>query len=1438
MKNKFCYLLFLLSFFLNAQNIYIEKLDIKNGLPDNSVRDIIQDEHGYLWFGTLNGLSRFDGKSFKNYNSIPGDTTSLTNSRMVKISEDKKGFIWCWADDLNLQRVNPITNEVLNLNKHLLKRDFPVEGFRITSNGDMWAWGNNGCTKISYIENSYQLKAEIFNTKNGLTSNDVHFVFEDLLGNMWIGTENSLVKIKFSKGEKIINTYYQNTSFISFNTHKNNIWFGTTSKGIIKYNPKTNKFIPVVSINKKLKSNSVISINQYNDDILLLGSNEFLLEYNIPKDESSLIYHENFNGISKFYNDSFNNTWLIAQKRGIFKYSIGSKKIEYYDLDAEERFFLGDSDKQKILEDSNKNLWIGIHGGGLFLYNRNNNTFSKFKSNEEKIGSLSSNIVLSIFEDSSKNLWVGTMYGGINKINLTNENFIWHKPINNPINIFENEIRASVEDIKGRLWLGSKGGKIFCYSNYDLQFTFPDDLSKENQQKFKNINVYSLYIDHLNNMWIGTKGKGLFVIKSITDTAPKNLEIIHIESKNSKALNDVYAIIQDHNKNYWFGSHGYGLAQMSTPFNNPKITTYTQKKSSDQLLSNYIRCLFFDKDHNLWIGTSDGINLLMSNELNKKNKKFISIKNIKNSISSLTYNSVDHIFQASDNSIYLSTMGGGMNILNYSDFKDRKFKFTHLSVANGLSSNKIFAMQEDIDKNIWISTSLGLNKYYPKRNKFENFFVEGYGLNYFTEGCVNKLNNGDFLFGHHKGFLTFNPKNITKDTTAYPLVLSKFFVNGNEQIPRKSDIIQKNIEYIDNVELSYTQNTIRFDFSVLDFKNPEKIQYSYKLDHFDKNWSTPLTSNTAIYQNLPHGNYTFLLKATNSDGLELPKTLKFNVNIKPPFFKSYLGYFLMVLFFGSIFFAFLYLYKRQISAKNSIVFADKLNEKKLVYYTNISHEFKTPLTLISCHLQDIIDDNEVSNQTKLSTKKIQKSTTYLLNLVEQILDFRKIREEKMKLLLINTNIVDFIKNIHDQFMPLATKEGINLSFKTNSENIVGHIDVKMLKKIVYNLLSNAIKFTPSDKSIKISLKLINNNEYIKIKIKDEGKGISKEDQKHLFERFGKSENSSGIGLFYVKELVNCHKGTIEVTSEIDQGTCFNILLPIHKKHYKGEDIEVSDIVVNESNFYEPKLEVQKDFKTENANKQYSILIIDDNDEMRDYLGTKFQQYFNVFTAENGKTGVEAAIKEVPDIIVCDLMMPLVDGIGAIKLLRENFNTCHIPIVLLTANSSEHKKIEGIKIGADDYITKPFNFKYLKLKIDALINQRNIIIQSFSKNPELSMDILTNTDEDKKFIEQVKLIVEETIGEADFSINLILSKMGLSRTVFYKKMKEITGETPHEFISTIQMKKAALLLKNTNYTIAEVSLTCGFNDANYFSKIFKKYFGQTPKTYQVEHKTQS
>jgi len=378
------------------------------------------------------------------------------------------------------------------------------------------------------------------------------------------------------------------------------------------------------------------------------------------------------------------------------------------------------------------------------------------------------------------------------------------------------------------------------------------------------------------------------------------------------------------------------------------------------------------------------------------------------------------------------------------------------------------------------------------------------------------------------------------------------------------------------------------------------------------------------------------------------------------------------------------------------------------------------------------------------------------------------------------------------------------------------------------------KFTPQNKSILVKLNYLESDEKIILIFKDEGKGISLENQKTLFERFGKSENSSGLGLSFVKELIEMHHGDITVESKLDYGTEFIIKIPIGEKYYTPEEI-IDNIQNDDSNTLTIKDSNDKIKNNSEKNIENTILIIDDNDELREYLYTKFRQFYKVYLATNGSEGIDLANKVLPDLIISDVMMPIMDGIEATCKLRDNFNTSHIPIILLTANSSEEKRLEGLEIGADDYINKPFNFNELQLKIKNIIDKRRKLIEKFNREPELSVNILTKSKQDKNFLEKVTLLIQENLGKPIFNIDMLSTEMGCSRTIFYKKMKAITGDTPNVYINTIQMKQAATLLKNTNYSVLDISVMVGFNDKIYFGKNFKQFYGVTPKTYQIQNR---
>jgi len=1427
---------------VSAQDIDFDQIKMREGLPDNSVRNIFQDSRGYMWFATFNGLSRFDGKNYRNYHSISGDTTSLSSNRIVgTVKEDKDGYIWCITDEGNLHRIDPSTNIVLDLFTQILKQEFPVQDFIITSKGDLWLWGRKGCVYLRYSADREGLEAEYLSQEQFLPDDVVHFIIEDRKGKIWIGTEAGLVSVDHSDSKmRLVNNYFDGLSMISTYEDGNHLLFGTSRSGLKCYDNVAGSFRHFPLINEQLKNNPIYCIQAIDSTRILLGSRKYI--YDVDKEENIVVrrFHNSIDSVSEIFVDSRNNIWISQHNRGICRYDKGSRSLLYYSLNAGNREFLGDQDALVWYEDSNNDLWIGVRGGGIFLYRPESDDFENFRYSKENINSLSSNFILTLFEDNSKNLWIGTMHGGVSKIDLSPKMFSWHQPVTNPDHSYENNFRAAAVDKNGSLWLGSMGGKIYCYdSNKKLCRTIPDDLAWSSRKLMANINVYCLFFDNADNLWIGSKGKGIFILKDILGNPGEDIDIVHFnpdfDLQNATAINQVFSIVQDGYGQYWIGSHSAGVSRLNDPFTNPSFESYSKEK--DHLASNLTRYLFVDKSGNLWISSSDGLSFLDAGQLHSENKNFKTIKKDRENPFSLGYNNVDYIYQSEDSSIYVATLGGGFSRLRTKGVPNVKWEWENFNTSDGLSSDMVYAIQEDKSGNLWLSTSSGINRYNPVTGAFENFFVEKSAvLNYFTESCAVSNLEGEIIFGNSNGFLSFNPLSVVKDSSRYPLVLSKFLLNGIEILPKKSDLLNKSIEYESQVELNYLQNSFQFEFSVLDYKNPDKLQFSFKLENHDEDWSTPLTTNRAVYQNMPPGNYTFLLKATNSDGVVMPDIKQFGIAIRPSFLKSPLGIILITLFSTALIFIIFYLYSKQLAAKHKIDYIDRLNEKKLQYYTNISHEFKNPLTMIINPVKEIIADMDTPEIAKKSAKQIHKNAIYLLNLVEQILDFRKIREEQMKLRPSYINIVDYIRNLADVFNPLAEQKNIDFSFASKRKEILGYVDCRILTKILNNLLSNAFKFTPEGKAIDIVLDYKEGSEFFEISVKDEGRGIKKEELSRIFERFHRSENSSGLGLSFVKELLTLHKGTIQVESEINRGTHFSLSIPFIENDKSSGILSITE--ADEIPLPVPPI-VQSEQLNEDASQSIShinsILIIEDNEDMREYLEGQFKKYYTIYTAGNGEEGLHTALQESPDFIVCDLNMPVMDGIETIRNLRGNFTTSHIPVILLTADSSEEKKIHGLETGAVDYITKPFDFKLLKFKIDNYISNRKKLITKFTQEPHLPADVLTNSDQDKQFIEELTRIIDESIGKIDFNIEFLAKQTGHSRTNLYNKMKGITGVTPHQYIISLQMKKAALLLEETSYPISEVGLMVGFNDANYFSKSFKKHFGKTPKSYRVEGK---
>ena len=1458
---------------LSCQPVF-EHYNIEDGMSNNSIRRIIQDKNGFLWFGTLNGLNRFDGKNIRTFTFEPGNLNSLSSNRIFGLFEDGLGYIWILSFENHVLRFDPGTEEFINTN-YLIKRKFnSPTGSSIlyeSSPGIVWIISDNkGLTRI--IENPENSEFSLHNLDNPeiLKEENINFVYKDQLQQIWIGSDRELIALKndttdFSSRDLLVfEQKKENISFTYVQEWNNQLIFGTRSNGLFMYELSSGQFKPW---HKELNINSRINLihKGLNNELIVATNRQGFYYFKTPVDKpvsyipglvpNSFVDY----GYYDVYQDKKGVYWLENSRRGITMFNPEKNEIFHYNLNENFRESPGDFDKQTILEDSNGDLWIGIYGGGLFKYNRESKKFNHYFHSKNNPYSLSSNFVLCMFEDFSKNLWIGTFQGGLNKLELVKYKFNYIEPVAETRFKSENEVRSILEDQFGRVWIGTREGHIFCYNHKgEIIFKIPENLKGINQEFVKS-NVYAMTDDNFGNLWIGTKGEGLFRISDILaekNLKNKNFKIDRYMPDDQHVSNisyqDIFALFKDHFGQIWVGTYGGGIDIIKNPDADVIFQNYSYNFDDDKSISNNrIRHIIQDRDNNIWIGTSYGLNFLESSMVRKNKKIFKRYLNDPSDKNSLSNNDILFIHEDREGKIWMATYGGGLNELIKDQENNEYFK--HFFRKDGLPSDVIFSILEDDNGNLWLGTENGMCKFSKDGKQIERFVArEGPGDNFYSEGTCFETENGEFIFGQKSGFVRFFPASIKRGTKEYPLVFTGFNLFDQRVVPgQKNGPLKKAVHITDEINLKYDQNFISIEFAVMDFKSTDKIQYSFILENFEEKWNYVTNQNKAVYRGLSPGKYIFKVKAKNETGewIEEPKELK--INIAPPLWRTKMAYTIYIIVILLLIWSVTYFISKEVRMRNEINYEKRLTEDKLMFYTNISHEFKTPLTLINSSTDDLLEIKSLGEDLKSKIQLIKKNSTRLHNLIEQLLDFRRIQKGKTELKTRKIEIISFLNDIYLTFLPLAEKKKIEFLFNTNINSCEGWIDPKHLEKIVINLLSNAFKHTPENKRILLDIHISKDNKLLQTHINDQGEGISKENLQKIFDRFAFIDKDiynqfkgSGIGLSLSRDLATLHKGTIHVESEPKKGSVFTLEIPIDEESYSTDEKDASHDSTTPHQILPFQLELEdSDYdlksistavKTSSAVKN-QVLIIEDNDELRNYISEKLQKNFMIYTASDGEEGLKIANDINPDLILSDVKMPKIDGLELTKQLKNNFNTSHIPIILLTAKSAMEYKIEGLDYGADDYITKPFNMNYLQKRILNIINQRKILKEKFSQDPGFKPEKLTVSTNDQKFLTEVIRLVEENLKTPNYSIENIIEEMGYSRTVFYKKMKGISGYAPKEFIRIVKMKKAAALLREPDSSIAQVSYDIGYNDPDYFSKSFKNYFGEPPSEYQKKYR---
>ncbi|HSI77511.1 MAG TPA: two-component regulator propeller domain-containing protein [Lunatimonas sp.] len=1357
-------------------NISFNHLTINDGLSHNNVVSIIQDKKGFIWIGTQDGLNRFDGYSFKEYQYSYKDTSSLSKNPIRVLYEDSQGFIWVGTSGGGLNRFDPWSETFSHITLSLtspLGEETAITTVTLVEDrfGYLWAGTMEGLFSIDLTS------FEVINVPLGEATNTaINKVYLDSEGSLWVGTfDHGLFKIRLKENGNI------------------------HSERLKQWKHDENN-------EESLGSNTVMSIIEDHKGFLWIAHINGLDQWDKKSDGFTHYCHdpEDSTSISTNYlsssmaEDALGNLW-VSSSQGLNRLGPDRKHFRRYYHDPNDPNSLSSNEILPILIDKTGGIWIGTINGGINRILQTTQPFDHYKNDPENPFSLKSNHVRVILEDSEEVVWVGTEGGGLNKLDRKKDTFYHYlNDPHNPKSLMTNNVSALLEDSNGVFWIGYAGGNYF------------------------------------------KKAGGL----SVMDREKGAFTHIPIQASETTggADREVLTIFEDSDGFIWLGTQN-GLKKIN-PITRKIEHFFARNKKENKISDGQCLSIFEDRSGYLWIGTgSIALNRMnrKTGEINYYSQDFIN----PNSISS---HSVRHIQEDSIGNLWLATYGGG---LCHFDF-EREI-FTAYTIEDGLPGNTINRIEIDAVGNLWLSTNKGICRFNPITKEILTFDAsDGLQSNQFATGHLNlgssfKGKDGRLYFGGINGLNAFYPEQIKVNEKIPPIVITEFRVFDQPLSGWK-----ENEE--EGITLAHQQKFISFEFSALNFINSHKNQYAYKLENFDEDWNYSSTRRYASYTNLNPGNYVFRVKGSNNDGIWNETGTSMAITILPPWWRTWWAY---SLYFALGILTLLVMRKAVVNRerlkgdlKLQMMEAEKMHEldrTKSAFFANISHEFRTPLTLISGTVEKLKNKDEDLSKRDKDYGLIHRNASKLHQLINQLLDLSKLEAGKLKVDEHPGEIISFLRRCAGSFVSLSESKQITYKIEMDESPVYVYFDTEKLEKIISNLLSNAFKFTPKGGEVDFLVDvgpLENGFHQLKILVKDTGIGIPKEKTEHIFERFYQVESTStrsyegtGIGLSLVHELVRLLEGDVSVKSEPGKGSVFEMTLPLKPasaSYIRLNKIEGTLELTPESVIHTPYSTINGFFNPPRSSRPL-VLVVEDNPEMRQYIGESLNGEYRISEAENGKTGVEKAVELMPDLILSDVMMPELDGVSLSDQLKKDERTSHIPIILLTARADEDSKLDGLETGADDYLTKPFQVEELLLRIKNLITSRKRLREKYSRSFSLEPSEITVTSTDERLLTRLLSIMEDNLSNPEFDVERLSREIGMSRVNLHRKLKALIDQAPTEFIRTFRLKRAAYLLSKNYGNISEVAFNLGFNSLTYFSRSFKQYYGVTPSEFVQEAK---
>ena len=1258
--------------------------------------------------------------------------------------------------------------------------------------------------------------------KNSIGNNFIQSLYEDEQHNIWVGTNRGLYF--FERKTESFSFFAEKTEdgvLISSNVSKiiksktGEFWFATLGQGVFVYNPKSKVLTQNSAYSSFVESllqtpdGNVFATSRQNGLICFNAKGKYLRSY-IPFSANGL---NNIEISALCYHN--NTLWFNVGTYGFYKLDIRNGLMKSVVDDVVSSSV---SNVRCIFPYSANQLWVG-GDNGLYVFDLTTERFFRL-DDPQNPKSLTDQSICDIARDREGGMWVSTYFGGVNYLSKDSKPFEHYFPQYQAGSISGKAISQFCEDASGNIWIATEDGGLNYFNPITKKSVVYKPAGAKNSISYHNI--HSLLLDQ-NKLWIGTFSRGIDVLDLKTGGF-KNYQHRRDDSK-SVCDNAIYALQRTSQGDIYVGT-AWGLSKYDRISDSFSIVDAVGPMV-------HVFNMLEDSKGYLWVATYNAGVF----RLNLKTNKWDNYTHDPNNYRSVSGNSVIALFEDVRHTMWFGTEGGGL-----CSFDDKSGKFTTFDPDGKLLPNPvIYAIQQDEFENFWIASNAGLVRINPYTKKNRLLFTKADGLqsNQFNFRSSLRARDGKMYFGGINGFNAFYPKDFTQNSYVPKVRIVDFrLFNKRVNVTDDNSPLTAPVYDSEEIRLKYNQNTFSVSFAALSYQSPEKNQYMYMLEGADKTWNVVENgNNTASYTNLAPGKYILRVKGSNNDGLWNEEETVLEIRVLPPFWKSGFAYFLYLIVLLAISYWF---YKRWLhrlgKANEERIkgYREKQEREsylsKINFFTNISHEIRTPLSLIKLPLEQIILSGDGDEKTKGFLATMNKNTDYLLNLINQLLDFRKTEESEYQLYIKLYSINDLLKDAYERFKNAIELKDLAFTISMPESDLKSGVDKDAFNKIVSNLLSNALKYA----NTAIGIKLVTFDKHFEIQISDDGKGISELEKKKIFDVFYQADNSesgTGIGLALAKSLVEKHNGSLICQRNESGGSTFIISMPVADVVSNDSPKMPKDIILADTEYNKHmRADVSEMLATDNKQK---LLLVEDNEELIKLTADYLRNYYQIFTAHNGQEALYILAEENIDIVVSDVMMPVMDGYQLCEAIKTDPQNCHIPIVLLTAKTNIESKITGLEHGSDAYLEKPFSLEHLRMQVANLLNNRQKLRELFASSPLLASVEIAVSKKDQAYIEKLNSEIEKHLLDVNFSIDTLSDFMNMSRSNFYRKIKSISGMSPNDYLKTIRLKKAAELLLSQDYRINEVYEQAGFSSSSYFAKCFKEQFGMLPREFVMK-----